>query len=57
MFVVETSSNGAEILCRIVPDAKERFVVRFLRGISGVTSAVLTLRLVVNALERDIFAE
>lgn len=55
MFVVETSSNGAEILCRIVPIANDRFV-RFLFGISEVESTDLALRLVVKALERDIFA-
>jgi hypothetical protein len=55
MLVVETSSSGAEILCRMVPDAKERLVVRLRRGISGTTSVVLAFRLVVNALERDMF--
>jgi len=57
MFVVEMSSTGAEILCLMLPDEKECFVVRFLRGISGKFSDTLADLLVVKALERDIFAE
>jgi len=57
IFVVEMSSTGAEILCLIVPDEKECFVVRFLRGMSGKCSDTLAALLVVKALERDIFAE
>lgn len=53
IFVVEMSSMGAEILCLIVPEEKECFVVRDLFGISGAVSLALDL-LVVNALERDI---
>jgi len=51
------SSTGAEILCLMVPDEKECFVVRFLRGISGEYSEVLADLLVVKALDKDIFAE
>jgi len=51
------SSTGAEILCLMVPDEKERFVVRFLRSISGEESEVLADLLAVKALDRDIFAE
>lgn len=57
IFVVEMSSTGAEILCLMVPDEKECFVVRFLRGISGEYSEALADLLVVKALDRDIFAE
>jgi len=53
ILVVEINSIGAEILCRIVPVAKERFVVRCLFGTSGLASEVLALRLVVKALARD----
>lgn len=41
----------------IVPEEKECFAVRFLLGIAGVPSEDLVPLLVVNALERDIFAE
>jgi hypothetical protein len=54
MFVVEMSSMGAEILCLIVP---EDFPVKLRCSIEGVISDDLTDRLVVKALERDIFAE
>jgi hypothetical protein len=57
MFVVEMSSTGAEILCLMVPDEKECFVVRFLRGMSDKLSDTFADLLVVKALERDIFAE
>ncbi len=57
MFVVEMSSTGAEILCLIVPE-NECFVVIDRFGIPEVASAEpLVLRLVVKALESDIFAE
>jgi len=55
MFVVEISSNGAEIFCcRIVPDAKECLVVRLRWGMSTATSEGFLLRLVVKALESDV---
>lgn len=57
MLVVETSSNGAEILG--LPAAKERFVVRFRRGVDMLVSSsgFLAARLVVNARTRDILVE
>lgn len=55
MFVVEISSNGAEIFCcRMVPDGKECLVVRLLWGTSTETSEGFLVRLVVNALESDV---
>lgn len=65
MLVVERSSTGAEILCRMVP-WKECLVVRARCGKSGVAeededveerSETLRFLLVVKALESDIFAE
>jgi hypothetical protein len=54
MFVVEMSSMGADILCLMVP---EDFPVRLRCGTDGVVSDALADRLVVKALEIDIFAE
>lgn len=54
MFVVEINSIGAEILCRMVPAAKDRFEVRDRFGTSGMASVVLAVRLVVKALDKDI---
>jgi len=55
MFVVDISSNGAEIFCcRSVPDVNECLVVRLLCGMSAATSEGFLFRLVVNALERDV---
>jgi predicted DsbA family dithiol-disulfide isomerase len=53
MFVVEMSSTGAEILCRMVPAliVKDRF------GVSGAALAEAFERRVVKALDNDIFAE
>lgn len=54
IFVVDRSSTGAEIFICLSEDPKECFVVRFLLSAA---SSILALRLVVKALERDIFAE
>jgi hypothetical protein len=54
IFVVEMSSMGAEILCRIVPPV---LIVLDRFGISGVASTEALARRVVNALDKDIFAE
>lgn len=54
MLVVEMSSMGPEILCRIVPPD---LIVFDLFGISGVASVEALARRVVNALDNDIFAE
>lgn len=55
MFVVERSSTGAEILYRIVPDAKECLVVRLLWGRAGVPASTdgFLARLVVKALDSE----
>lgn len=54
MFVVESSSTGADILYLIVPSGKECLVVRLLWGTEGVPASDGTrLRLVVRALERE----
>ena len=54
MFVVESSSTGADILYLIVPSGKECLVVRLLWGTEGVPASDGTrLRLVVKALERE----
>lgn len=54
IFVVESSSTGAEIFNCLSEDPKECLVVRFLLSAA---SSILTLRLVVKALDKDIFAE
>ena len=54
MFVVEISSTGAEILYLIVPDC---LVVKLLFGNGSEISTDFVLRLVVNALERDMAAK
>jgi hypothetical protein len=55
IFVVDTSSTGAEILCLIVP-AGNCFVV-MLRWGSGADISGIFDRLVVKARARDIFAD
>lgn len=57
IFVVEISSTGAEILCRIVPAGYACFVVKLRCGTFGDASSEVFVRfLVVKARDRDILA-
>jgi len=54
IFVVESNSTGADILCRIVPEGYACLVVRLLCGTEPApASAWALLLLVVKALERE----